>query len=35
MRLIPETPKLSPIDVGEFSNVNIWGVVTYVIRSLA
>lgn len=35
MRLIPETSGLSPIDVGEFSDVNIWGVVTYVIRSLA
>ncbi|MBL0055636.1 MAG: translesion error-prone DNA polymerase V autoproteolytic subunit [Chitinophagaceae bacterium] len=34
MRLIPETPRLSPIDVHEFSEVKIWGVVTYVIRSL-
>ena len=35
IRLVPETPKLSPIDVdlsgAEFS---IWGVVTYVIHSL-
>ena len=35
LRLVPETPKLSPIDVdisgAEFS---IWGVVTYVIHSL-
>jgi len=35
IRLVPETPKLSPIDVdvsgAEFA---IWGVVTYVIHSL-
>ena len=35
MRLIPETPKLSPIDVSEFNDCKIWGVVTCVIRSLA
>ncbi|MEO7306969.1 MAG: S24 family peptidase, partial [Ferruginibacter sp.] len=35
LRLIPETPKLSPIDVSEFSDFKIWGVVTYAIRSLA
>ena len=34
MRLVPETPKLSAIEVGEFSDVNIWGVVTYVIKNL-
>lgn len=34
MCLVPETPKLSVIEVGEFSDVNIWGVVTYVIKSL-
>ena len=28
MRLIPETPKLAPIDMGEFNDVKIWGVVT-------
>jgi len=33
MRLVPETQKLSAIEVGEFSDVNIWGVVTYVIKS--
>ena len=33
MRLVPETAKLSTIEVGEFSDVNIWGVVTYVIKS--
>lgn len=33
MRLIPETPKLSPIDVSEFSDVQIWGVVTYTIHT--
>ena len=35
MRLIPETPKLSAIEVGEYSDVTIWGVVTYVIKHLA
>lgn len=35
MRLVPETPNLSAIEVGEFSEVNIWGVVTYVIKSFA
>ncbi|MEO6540836.1 MAG: translesion error-prone DNA polymerase V autoproteolytic subunit [Ferruginibacter sp.] len=35
LRLIPETPKLSPIDVSEFSDFKIWGVVIYVIHSLA
>ena len=34
MRLVPETSKLSAIEVGEFSDVNIWGVVTYVIKNL-
>ena len=34
LRLIPETPKLSPIEVNEFSDLVIWGVVTYVIHSV-
>ena len=34
MRLIPETPKLSPMDVSEFNDLQIWGVVTYVIKNL-
>ena len=34
LRLIPETAKLSPIDVSEFMDFKIWGVVMYVIRSL-
>ena len=34
LRLIPETPKLSPIDVSEFMDFKIWGVVICVIRSL-
>ena len=34
MRLIPETPKLAIIDVSEFSDFKIWGVVTCVIRNL-
>ncbi|MBK8611256.1 MAG: translesion error-prone DNA polymerase V autoproteolytic subunit [Chitinophagaceae bacterium] len=32
VRLIPETPKLSPIEVNEFSDLVIWGVVTYSIK---
>ena len=34
MRLVPETPKLAAIDVSEFSDFKIWGVVIYVIRSV-
>jgi len=34
LRLIPETARLSPIDVSEFTDCQIWGVVTYVIHSL-
>jgi DNA polymerase V len=34
VRLIPETAKLSPIDVSEFNDFKIWGVVTYVISPL-
>ena len=34
IRLIPETPKLSPIDVSEFNDFKIWGVVTYIIRNV-
>ncbi len=34
MRLVPETPKLATIDVSEFSDFKIWGVVTCVIRTL-
>lgn len=33
MRLIPETPKLSPIEISEFSDLVIWGVVSYIIKS--
>lgn len=32
LRLIPETNKLSPMEIGEFSDCKIWGVVTCVIR---
>jgi SOS-response transcriptional repressor LexA len=32
LRLVPETPKLLPIEIGEFSDYKIWGVVTCVIR---
>ena len=34
LRLIPETPKLSPMEVGEYSDCKIWGVVIYCIHSL-
>ncbi len=34
MRLIAETPKLAVIDVSEFSDFKIWGVVICVIRNL-
>ena len=34
MRLIPETARLSPIDVNEFTDCVIWGVVTYVIKNV-
>jgi len=34
MRLLPETPKLSPIDIDPMnSEFMIWGVVTYVIHA--
>ena len=32
LRLIPETTKLSPIDISEFMDFKIWGVVSYIIR---
>ncbi len=34
LRLIPETPKLSPIEVNEFCDFKIWGVVIYIIRNV-
>ena len=34
LRLIPETSKLSAIDVSEFMDFKIWGVVVCVIRTL-
>ena len=34
LRLIPETPKLATIDVSEFSDFKIWGVVMHIIRSV-
>jgi len=34
MRLIPETSRLSPIEVSEFTDCVIWGVVTFVIHPL-
>ena len=34
IRLIPETPRLAPIEVDPFAAFSIWGVVTYVIHSV-
>ncbi|MEP7238199.1 MAG: translesion error-prone DNA polymerase V autoproteolytic subunit [Ferruginibacter sp.] len=34
LRLIPETAKLSPIDVSEFMDFKIWGVVICIIRNV-
>lgn len=34
LRLIPETTKLSPIDISEFMDFKIWGVVSYIIRNV-
>jgi DNA polymerase V len=34
LRLIPETPKLSPIAISEFMDFKIWGVVSCVIRNV-
>ena len=34
LKLIPETPKLSPIDVSEFMDFKVWGVVVCIIRTL-
>ncbi len=34
LRLIPETPKLSAIEVSEFMDFKIWGVVMYIIRNV-
>lgn len=31
--LVPEAPKMSAVDVAEYSDFNIWGVVIHVIRS--
>jgi DNA polymerase V len=34
LRLVPETTKIAPIEIGEFSECKIWGVVTCVIRMI-
>jgi DNA polymerase V len=34
LRLIPETSKLAVLEVSEFMDFKIWGVVTYIIRSV-
>ncbi|MEI9955130.1 MAG: translesion error-prone DNA polymerase V autoproteolytic subunit [Ferruginibacter sp.] len=34
LRLVPETAKLSPIEVSEYSDFKVWGVVSCVIRNI-
>ncbi|HQW83106.1 MAG TPA: translesion error-prone DNA polymerase V autoproteolytic subunit [Ferruginibacter sp.] len=34
LRLVPETSGLSPIEVNEFCDFKIWGVVAYIIRQV-
>lgn len=34
IRLIPETGKLSPIEIDPYAEFSVWGVVTYVIHAL-
>jgi len=34
VRLVPETNKLSPIDIDPYAEFTIWGVVTYVIHKM-
>jgi DNA polymerase V len=34
VRLIPETPRLAPIEVDPYAEFSVWGVVTYVIHAL-
>lgn len=34
VRLIPETAKLSPIEISEYADFAIWGVVTCIIRNI-
>ncbi|UEG50536.1 translesion error-prone DNA polymerase V autoproteolytic subunit [Ferruginibacter lapsinanis] len=34
LRLVPETHNLSPIEVSEFMDFKIWGVVIYIIRNV-
>ncbi len=35
IRLVPETARLSALEISEYSDFAIWGVVTYVIKALA
>jgi len=34
LRLVPETAKLAPIEINEFCDFKIWGVVMHIIRSI-
>lgn len=34
LRLLPETARLSPLEINEYSDMIIWGVVTYVIHAV-
>ena len=33
LRLIPETPKLSPLEISEFTDFKVWGVVLHSIKT--
>lgn len=35
LRLVPDTPKLAAIEISEFTDFKIWGVVIHIIRTLA
>lgn len=35
MRLVPETSNLSAIEITEYNDVSIWGVVTYIIKGVS
>lgn len=34
IRLVPETSNLSPLEISEYSDFAVWGVVTYVIKAV-
>jgi DNA polymerase V len=34
VQLLPETPRLAPIDITDQTDFSVWGVVTYIIKSV-